>query len=62
LLPLLVISGVTIGFISNVNAQNVGINNPTPHAKSILDITAGDKGLLAPRMTQAQRISNVSGF
>lgn len=36
-------------------AQNVGINNPAPHSKSLLDLTSGDKGLLAPRMTQAQR-------
>lgn len=36
-------------------SQNVGINNPTPHNKSLLDLTSGDKGLLAPRMTQAQR-------
>lgn len=34
---------------------NVGINNPTPHAKSLLDLTSSDKGLLTPRMTVAQR-------
>jgi hypothetical protein len=34
---------------------NVGINNPAPHAKSLLDLTSTDKGLLAPRMTMAQR-------
>jgi len=39
------------------NAQNVGINNPTPHAKSLLDLTSTDKGLLAPRLTQAQRLA-----
>jgi len=38
-------------------AQNVGINNPAPHAKSLLDLTSTDKGLLAPRMTQAQRLA-----
>src|ERR1044072_5501171 len=38
-------------------SQNVGINNPVPHAKSLLDLTATDKGLLAPRMTQAQRLA-----
>lgn len=36
---------------------NVGINNATPHAKSLLDLTSNDKGLLAPRMTAAQRNS-----
>lgn len=34
---------------------NVGINNATPHAKSLLDLTSSDKGLLTPRMTAAQR-------
>lgn len=34
---------------------NVGINNPTPHTKSLLDLTSTDKGLLTPRMTAAQR-------
>ncbi|MBK8228631.1 MAG: hypothetical protein IPK70_15830 [Flavobacteriales bacterium] len=34
---------------------NVGINNPAPHAKSLLDLTSSDKGLLTPRMTAAQR-------
>jgi hypothetical protein len=38
-------------------AQNVGINNPTPHAKALLDLTSSDKGLLAPRMTEAQRLA-----
>src|SRR5689334_2557629 len=41
----------------SARAQNVGINNPTPHAKSLLDLTSTDKGLLAPRMTQAQRLA-----
>lgn len=36
---------------------NVGINNATPHAKSLLDLTSNDKGLLAPRMTAVQRIA-----
>lgn len=34
---------------------NVGINNPTPHTKALLDLTSTNKGLLAPRMTAAQR-------
>jgi hypothetical protein len=34
---------------------NVGINTPAPHAKSLLDLTSSDKGLLTPRMTAAQR-------
>jgi len=36
-------------------AQNVGINNPTPHDKALLDLTSNDKGVLVPRMTAAQR-------
>jgi hypothetical protein len=38
-------------------AQNVGINNATPHAKALLDMTSTDKGVLVPRMTEAQRIA-----
>lgn len=38
-------------------AQNVGINNPAPHAKALLDLTSSDKGLLAPRITQAARVA-----
>lgn len=38
-------------------AQSVGINNTgaSPHSSAILDIQSTDKGLLIPRMTQAQR-------
>ncbi|MEO8146501.1 MAG: tail fiber domain-containing protein [Bacteroidia bacterium] len=36
-------------------AQNVGINNPTPAASALLDLTATDKGLLIPRLTTTQR-------
>lgn len=39
---------------SSIQAQ-VGFNNPNPHPKSILDLTAPDKGLLIPRMGQALR-------
>ena len=31
---------------------NVGINTITPHAKAALDITATDKGMMIPRITQ----------
>lgn len=46
-----------LGFSGVTYAQNVGINNPTPHAKALLDLTSSDKGLLAPRMTEAQRLA-----
>ncbi|MEP7168009.1 MAG: hypothetical protein ABI855_01435, partial [Bacteroidota bacterium] len=36
-------------------SQNVGINNPTPDASSLLDLTSNSKGLLVPRMTTIQR-------
>jgi hypothetical protein len=35
--------------------QSVGLNNATPDASSILDLTATDRGLLIPRMTVAQK-------
>ena len=38
-----------------IYGQAVGINNPTPHASSLLDLTSTQKGLLMPRMTNAQR-------
>ena len=41
-------------------AQNVGINNPTPHASAICDMVSTDKGILIPRMTSAQRIAIVA--
>jgi microcystin-dependent protein len=39
----------------NVAHAQVGFGNPVPDPTSILDLTANDKGLLIPRMTQAQR-------
>ncbi|MCU0391370.1 MAG: hypothetical protein MUE81_09655, partial [Thermoflexibacter sp.] len=38
----------------------VGFNNPTPDASSLLDLKATDKGLLIPRMTTTQRIAIAS--
>jgi hypothetical protein len=40
---------------TNSFAQSLGLNNATPHASSILDLTATDRGLLVPRMTTIQR-------
>jgi len=42
-------------FIVPASAQNIGVNNPTPHAKALLDLTSNNKGLLVPRMTEAER-------
>ncbi len=43
----------------NVLAQ-IGIGTTTPHASSILELSATNKGFLVPRMTQAQRTSIAS--
>ncbi len=42
-------------FLSNINAQNVGINTTTPHVSAALDVESTTKGVLVPRMTLAQR-------
>ena len=39
----------------SATAQSVGINNNTPHASAALDVTSTTKGVLIPRLTQAQR-------
>ncbi len=43
--------------LPKLGAQNVGINsdNSTPAASAILDVKSTDKGVLIPRMTEAQR-------
>lgn len=42
--------------LQNLNAQqNVGIGTTAPNASAALDIVATNKGLLIPRMTEAQR-------
>ncbi len=51
------IAALIIFTSSAVFGQGVGINNPTPNASSILDITSTNKGLLVPRMTTAQRVA-----
>lgn len=39
------------------STQNVGINTPSPDNSAQLEIASTTKGLLIPRMTQAQRLS-----
>lgn len=36
-------------------AQNIGIGTKTPNASALLDVTSTTKGMLVPRLTQAQR-------
>lgn len=42
-------------FSTTLIAQNVGIGTSAPHASAQLDVSSSTKGLLAPRMTTAQR-------
>ena len=46
--------------ISKIAIAQVGIGTTNPDASSILDITSTNKGLLAPRMTTAQKNAIVS--
>ncbi|MCX6319523.1 MAG: hypothetical protein NTW29_19760 [Bacteroidetes bacterium] len=45
---------------SVVFTQNIGINTNTPDASAQLDIVSTNKGLLIPRMTEAQRLAIVN--
>src|SRR5688572_9172774 len=45
---------------ANSYSQSVGIGTPTPHAGAQLDITSNSKGLLIPRLTNAQRTAIVN--
>ncbi len=48
---------LVLGTLGTALSQSVGLNNATPDASSILDLTATDRGLLIPRMTSAQRLA-----
>ncbi|HOY28953.1 MAG TPA: hypothetical protein PLR96_08255 [Flavobacteriales bacterium] len=51
---LLVAFSILTAFVAH--AQGVGgINNQTPDASALLDLTSTDRGLLVPRMTAIQR-------
>lgn len=47
-------------FITIIGNAQIGIGTVTPNASSVLDITSTTKGMLAPRMTTAQRIAIAS--
>lgn len=51
---LLLMFFLLLNFISNAQ---IGIGTITPNATSILDITSTTKGMLAPRLTTAQRVA-----
>ena len=42
-------------FTLGAAAQNVGVGTTTPHSSAMLDVTSNNKGLLIPRMTEAQK-------
>ncbi|RAK65695.1 tail fiber domain-containing protein [Hymenobacter edaphi] len=44
-----------LAFAAATRAQSVGVGTATPNAKAALDIVSTDKGVLVPRLTQAQR-------
>lgn len=50
--------------MTQVAAQALGLNNPIPDASSILDMVATDRGVLIPRMSEAQKdaIAAVNGL
>ncbi|MBK7009422.1 MAG: hypothetical protein IPH36_12755 [Saprospiraceae bacterium] len=37
--------------------NNVGIGNLNPHPSSLLDLTASNKGILIPRMSNTERLA-----
>jgi hypothetical protein len=46
--------------IKEARSQNVGIGTTTPNGSAQLDVSSTNKGLLIPRMTQAQRLAIVT--
>ncbi len=58
---LLIVTLLTIGQLlivnNELNAQNVGINEPNPDSSALLELTSTERGLIIPRMTTAQRDS-----
>ncbi|MDB5280961.1 MAG: Collagen triple helix repeat-containing protein, partial [Bacteroidota bacterium] len=51
---------MALAMVQGFAQNNIGIGTPTPDPTSILDLTATDKGFLAPRMTTAQRTAIVT--
>ncbi len=46
--------------MNQVRSQSVGIGTTTPNGSAQLDVSSANKGLLIPRMTQAQRLAIVT--
>ena len=53
----IILFAAVILLLTKTTAQSVGINNNTPHASAALDVTSTTKGVLVPRLTQAQRLA-----
>src|SRR5437868_11984716 len=53
---------LAVFFFINANAQNVAINNSAVVAdpSAMLDVNSNSKGMLVPRMTQAQRLAIIN--
>jgi len=47
---------ILVSFSGQLYSQ-VGIGTNSPNASSVLEISSNNKGLLIPRMTQAQRLA-----
>lgn len=46
---------ISIYLINLVSYAQIGLGTPTPHASAALDLTSTNKGVLIPRMTDAQK-------
>jgi len=51
MLKLALLLPLFLGTTLTAFTQNIGINNPTPDASAILDLTSTTQGLLIPRMS-----------
>lgn len=60
--PFVALACILILWTTNLNAQqqNVGIGTTTPDESAILDITSNEKGVLIPRVSEAQRLAIAS--
>jgi len=57
----IVLAAVMLFAIKSITpAQNVGIGTNAPAASALLDVTASNKGILVPRMTNAQMLAIVA--
>lgn len=48
--------------LAHIQAQNVGINEASPHPKALLELQANDRGLRVTQLTTAERNTMMSGL